>query len=141
MKNRIIITLPLLAVGCFIVYKIDYSVIWRYCSWSNQTLAMIALWTFSVYLKQRGRNFRITAIPAAFMTAVTITYFIVAPECLGFLWDRIGLSTALFYAIGDLSNVPEGTSYFIDGYTVTITGYGTITAVGGQVSKLDEEKP
>lgn len=98
-KNRLILTVPLLGAGC-VICGLDYNIVWRYFSWSNQTLAMIALWTFSAYLKQHGKNFRITAIPATFMTAVTITYFFVAPECLGFLWDRIGLSTALYYAIG-----------------------------------------
>lgn len=99
MRNRILLTIPLLVAGG-IICKLDYTVVWRYFSWSNQTLAMIALWTFSVYLKQHGRNFQITAIPAAFMTAVTISYFIVAPECLGFLWDKLGLSTAIYYPIG-----------------------------------------
>ena len=29
---------------------INYTVIWRYFSWTNQTLAMIVLWAASMYL-------------------------------------------------------------------------------------------
>ena len=48
-KNRLLITIPLLAVGGLltwfaIVYDNGFQTIWRYFSWSNQTLAMIALW-------------------------------------------------------------------------------------------------
>lgn len=95
MKNRLILTIPLLAAGC-VICGLDYNVVWRYFSWSNQTLAMIALWTFSVYLKMHGKNWQITAIPAAFMSAISVTYFLDAPECLGFLWDEIGISSAVY---------------------------------------------
>ena len=98
MRNRLILTVPLLAAGC-IICRLDYNIVWRYASWSNQTLAMIALWTFSVYLKQNGRNFQITAIPAAFMTAVSAAYFLAAPECLGMLWEKLGIDTAVYYPV------------------------------------------
>lgn len=99
-KNRILITLPLLAIGCLIVYKIDYSVIWRYFSWSNQTLAMIVLWVVSVYLADNKKKYIYTLLPAMFMTAVTVTYFIVAPECLGLLWNKINMSYDIYYPAG-----------------------------------------
>lgn len=99
-KNRILITLPLLAIGCLIVYKIDYSVIWRYFSWSNQTLAMIVLWVVSVYLADNKKKYIYTLFPAMFMTAVTVTYFIVAPECLGILWNKINMSYDIYYPAG-----------------------------------------
>lgn len=98
-RNRLILTIPLLAAGS-VICGLDYDVVWRYFSWSNQTLAMIALWTFSVYLKQQGRNYQITALPAAFMTSVSITYFLVAPECLGFIWEKIGIDNAIYYPAG-----------------------------------------
>jgi carbon starvation protein CstA len=58
----------------------DFSVIWRYFAWSNQTLAMIVLWTITVYLVQQRKFYWITLIPAVFMTAVTSTYLLFAPE-------------------------------------------------------------
>ena len=57
--------------------------IWRYFSWTNQTLAMIVLWAASMYLFKEKKNYWITAVPATFMSAVSSTYFILAPECLG----------------------------------------------------------
>jgi carbon starvation protein CstA len=41
-KNRLIITIPLLGAGAALT-QIDFNVLWRYFSWSNQTLAAIAL--------------------------------------------------------------------------------------------------
>ena len=49
MKKRLMLCVPLLAVGAFIGH-LDYAVVWRYFSWTNQTLAMIVLWTASMYL-------------------------------------------------------------------------------------------
>lgn len=79
---RLILAFPLLAAGYFISLA-DYSIVWRYFSWSNQTLAMIALWAGAVYLCRNvsaGAGF-IAAIPATFMSAVSVTYFCIAPEC------------------------------------------------------------
>lgn len=87
-RNRLILTIPLLGAGAAICYM-DYSVVWRYFSWSNQTLATIGLWAMTVYLKREKKNFLITLIPAIFMSAVTLTYFLVAPECLGAIWSRL----------------------------------------------------
>nr|MCR5468217.1 carbon starvation protein A [Lachnospiraceae bacterium] len=42
-RNRLLITVPLLALGS-ILTQLDFNVLWRYFSWSNQTLAMVSLW-------------------------------------------------------------------------------------------------
>ncbi len=81
-KNRLLVTIPLLAAGA-ILTQLDFNVLWRYFSWSNQTLAMIALWVVTAYLiktKPRKIVSLISALPATFMTAVTTTYIIMAPE-------------------------------------------------------------
>ena len=64
-----------------IISQLPYDVIWRYFSWSNQTLAMIVLWAATVYLRGKKRNYFLTLVPAVFMTAVSATYFLIAPEC------------------------------------------------------------
>lgn len=79
--KRLELSIPLLLSG-IIISQLPYDVIWRYFSWSNQTLAMIVLWAAAVYLYQQKRNYFITLIPAIFMTAVSGTYFLIAPECL-----------------------------------------------------------
>ena len=97
-KKRLLLTLPLLGIGAVICH-IDYSIVWRYFSWSNQTLAMIALWAASVYLAQNKKNFWLTAVPATFMSAVSATYFMAAGECMGLLWTPMGIPMSTYYPI------------------------------------------
>ncbi len=81
-KNRLIITLPLLAAGA-VLTQLDFNVLWRYFSWSNQTLAMIALWVATAYLLKECKyrfGSLITALPATFMSAVSLTYILMADE-------------------------------------------------------------
>lgn len=95
-KNRLILAVPLLLVGGFIS-QLDYTIVWRYFSWTNQTLAMIVLWTASMYLYLQKKNYWITVVPATFMSAVSATYFCMAKECLGLV---VKLPTSVAYAIG-----------------------------------------
>ena len=94
-SRRLIITIPLMLVGAALT-QINFDILWRYFSWANQTLAMMALWVATAYLV-RHENWRfsslITALPAAFMTAVTMTYILMAPE--GF-----SLSASIAYPLG-----------------------------------------
>ena len=107
-KNRLLLCVPVLGIGAFLgignaLGKIDYTIIWRYFSWTNQTLAMIVLWAASMFLFYEKKNYWITAVPATFMTAVSITYFMLGNECLGqFLNPAGGFNTALAYPVGIL---------------------------------------
>ncbi|MBQ9228698.1 MAG: carbon starvation protein A [Eubacterium sp.] len=93
-NNRLFITIPLLIVGGLLTWFAiandnGFQIIWRYFSWSNQTLAMIALWVSTAYLLKKGKRRSgslITALPATFMTAVSITYILMAQE--GFRLNR-----------------------------------------------------
>ncbi|MDK2823721.1 MAG: hypothetical protein PWQ67_443 [Clostridia bacterium] len=89
---RLQIAIPLFVIA-FLISRVDFNIIWRYFAWSNQTLAMIVLWTAAVYLKNIGKNFWIALVPATFMTAVTVTYIFQAPE-------GLSLSTTISYPIG-----------------------------------------
>ena len=94
-KNRLIVTLPLLAVAA-VLTQLDFNVLWRYFSWSNQTLAMISLWVATAYLLQKGRvriGSLVTALPATFMSAVSMTYILMADE-------GLRLKTAVAYPAG-----------------------------------------
>jgi carbon starvation protein CstA len=77
--NRLLISIPLFLIG-FLITRIDFSIIWRYFAWSNQTLAIIVLWTITVYLVNAKKNYLVTLLPALFMTAVTTSYLLSAPE-------------------------------------------------------------
>ncbi len=95
-RNRLVLTVPLLLAGA-VISQLDYAIVWRYFSWTNQTLAMIVLWTASMYLFLQKKNFWITAVPGTFMSAVSATYFCMAPECLGLV---VKLPVSVSYAIG-----------------------------------------
>ena len=111
-KQRMLVTFPLLGVGGVICH-LDYSMVWRYFSWSNQTLAMIALWAASVYLAQNGKNYKICSYPATFMTAVSVTYFFSAPECLGILWSAMGLGMSVYYPIAVVAGIAAAAGLFV----------------------------
>jgi carbon starvation protein CstA len=81
-KNRLMLTTPLFIIG-FLLTQVDFSIIWRYMAWSNQTLATIVLWTITIYLATERKLYWITLIPAIFMTAVVSAYLLVAPEGFG----------------------------------------------------------
>ena len=111
--NRLKLCIPVLGVGSFLgignaLGFINYTVIWRYFSWTNQTLAMIVLWAASMYLFKEKKNYWITAVPATFMSAVSSTYFVLAPECLGGLLNHktaegaAVYNTAVAYPVGIL---------------------------------------
>ena len=100
-RNRLLVTIPLLAAGGFLTWyslsnEQGFQTVWRYFSWSNQTLAMISLWVATAYLLKEGKHRTaslLTAVPAAFMSAVSLTYILMAGE--GF-----GLSRAIAYPAG-----------------------------------------
>lgn len=95
LPKRIAVTIPLLVVGA-VLTQLDFDVVWRYFSWSNQTLAMITLWAAAMYLVRSARKrwySLMCALPAAFMSAVSCTYILMADE--GFK-----ISSAIAYPIG-----------------------------------------
>jgi len=100
-RNRLVITIPLLVIGGLLTWfaitnNNGFQIVWRYFSWSNQTLAMISLWVATAYLLKTGTakyGTLITALPATFMSAVSMTYILMADE--GF---RVSSSVA--YPVG-----------------------------------------
>jgi carbon starvation protein CstA len=93
--SRFMIAIPLFAIGVVLCFM-DFTIIWRYFTWSNQTLATIALWTGAAYLSVHNKTHWIATIPATFMTCVIVSYILMAPE--GFRF-----SSGILYSIGILS--------------------------------------
>ena len=94
-RNRLIITIPLLGIGALLT-QLDFNVLWRYFSWSNQTLAMVSLWVATSYLLKKAKKpfySLMTACPATFMSGVSMTYILMAEE--GF-----SISKNIAYPIG-----------------------------------------
>jgi carbon starvation protein CstA len=95
-RNRLKLAVPLFAIGIALCF-IDFQIIWRYFTWSNQTLATVALWAGAVYLAKHGRNYWIALVPAVFMTAVATGYILCAPEGLGMPYE-VGLTAGIVAA-------------------------------------------
>ncbi len=89
--KRLLISLPIFVLA-FCIMLIDFSVLWRYFAWCNQTLAVFTLWAVTVYLARKDKAYIVTLLPAMFMTAVSVSYLIFAPSPEGF---GLGLPFAL----------------------------------------------
>ena len=85
-RNRMMIALPLFACVFGMVF-VDFNVVWRYFAWTNQTLAVFALWAGTIFLYKNAQTtkkypyaYLIALIPALFMTMVSVSYIFIAPE-------------------------------------------------------------
>jgi carbon starvation protein CstA len=95
--KRLLITIPIFGIAVLLT-EVDFAIIWRYFGWSNQMLAAVVLWAIAVYLKKQHKAFWFVLLPSAFMTAVVVTYILVAPEGLG-LDYMLSCGIGLFAAI------------------------------------------
>lgn len=77
--RRLLLCAPIFGIAIVLMF-VDFSIIWRYFAWTNQTLSVFTLWTITVYLARRKKLFILTLIPALFMTMVCSTYIVIAPE-------------------------------------------------------------
>ena len=87
-SKRLTISIPMF--GCAIALLIwqmenpnGFNVIWQYFGWANQTLSVFTLWTITVFLVQKKKNFYITLIPALFMTVVCSTFLLISKQAFG----------------------------------------------------------
>lgn len=74
-SSRLWIALPLFAISVALT-KVDFTILWRYFSWANQSTAVIALWVAAMYLFIAKKNYWIAMIPGTFMTMATMTYIL-----------------------------------------------------------------
>jgi carbon starvation protein CstA len=102
--NRLLVAAPLFVIAILLL-NLDFSIVWRYFAWTNQTLATVVLWTVTAYLIKESKFYWICLVPAVFMTAVVVTYIFIAPEGLRLSKEisyTVGISTALASFIGTL---------------------------------------
>lgn len=105
MSSRLWIALPLFVIS-FALTKIDFTILWRYFSWANQSTAVIALWVGTMYLFIAKKNYWIAMIPGIFMTMVTVTYILNAP--IGF-----GLSMTTSYIGAAIATIAVTVTFYI----------------------------
>lgn len=89
--KRLLVSVPIFIL-CFIIMLLPYDVLWRYFAWCNQALSVFTLWAVTVYLASRKRFYYISLVPALFMTCVTVSYILFAPEGFGnFIHEWLGI--------------------------------------------------
>ncbi|MBQ9640835.1 MAG: carbon starvation protein A [Bacteroidaceae bacterium] len=108
--KRILLSVPLFVLSG-ILMLLNFEVLWRYFAWSNQTLSVFTLWAITIWLSLRQRRGElnlacvlIPLVPALWMTLVSTTYILVAPE--GF-----NLEHTFSYCIGALVTIAFLGSY------------------------------
>lgn len=90
--KRLWICIPLFAVGIVLTF-VDFDVVWRYFSWTNQALATIVLWSIVAYMRQNRMKSILAAVPAVFMTYICSSFVFVSPQFAGMgptLWAYVG---------------------------------------------------
>lgn len=80
--RRLAIAIPVLGIGV-VLSQVNFTTIWNYLGWANQTLAGIVLWAAAAYLMRKGKLHWIATLPAVFITAASITFICWSPN-LGF---------------------------------------------------------
>ena len=99
-RNRLIISVPVFVVAYFLC-NFDFSTLWKYVGISNQVLASITLWAGAAYLVKKRKPHWMLSLPAVFLTAVCVTYFLIAPYKVGGLFlghtfsFTVGIAAAL----------------------------------------------
>ena len=110
-RKRLYICVPMFAITMGLLAfnisdKEGFNVIWNYFGWSNQTLSVFTLWTITVYLVLHKKCFWITFVPAVFMTTVSVTFLLIAKDC-------IGLEPVIGYTVGAIAAVASCVIFFL----------------------------
>ena len=98
-SKRLLVSIPIFVL-CFVIMLLPYEVVWRYFAWSNQVLSVFTLWAITIWLSDNKKNFYVTLLPAMFMTAVTSTYIMFAPEGFSLLTQSL-FGFKIGYAFSD----------------------------------------
>ena len=80
--KRLLISIPIFAIGLLLNF-IDFDVVWRYFSWTNQALATVVLWTIVVYHRREGYNIWVALLPAIFMTYICSSFVFISDQFFG----------------------------------------------------------
>lgn len=99
-SKRLLVSIPIFVL-CFVIMLLPYEVVWRYFAWSNQVLSVFTLWAMTIWLSDNKKNFYVTLLPAMFMTAVTSTYIMFAPEGFSLLTQSLfGFKIGYVFSVG-----------------------------------------
>ncbi|MBE6524919.1 MAG: carbon starvation protein A [Thermoplasmata archaeon] len=97
--KKVVLITGILLIPVIFLCTIDFSVLWNYFSWLNQTLACLMLWTAVVFVLSYRNHINYAlfiAIPAVFMTMVTSSFILHANIGLGLDYNISMILGALF---------------------------------------------
>lgn len=96
-SSRLLIVIPVFAVAFVLTFvmKDEFARIWKFVGISNQALAAITCWTIAMYLGLKGKSHLMMSLPALFLTAVCVTYLLVAPHSGGGLALPVRISVII----------------------------------------------
>ena len=77
--SRLKLAVPLFLIAFGLTF-VDFSLIWRYFAWSQLIVATIVLFSASVYLMKKEKQYLIALTPAVVCTLIAFAYILQAPE-------------------------------------------------------------
>ena len=106
-RKRLYICVPMfLATMGLLIWQLEnkdgFNIIWKYFGWANQTLSVFTLWTITVYLALKRKNYWISLIPATFMTIISATFLCISKQALHLDADIsyfIGIGIGCFFVL------------------------------------------
>jgi len=125
LKTRLMISIPVFAIAFFIT-QVNFAMIWRYFTFSNQLLAAFVLWTAVAYLYQNVRNFWIAGVPGLLLTGTLVGYMLTAKEFPFQLSKNIAMiaasiiGLAILYFLMTLSSKPRKNTGSISGDPIEV---------------------
>ena len=107
-KKAFLLALPIFAVVAAVLYfaKTDangFSLLWRYFSWANETIAVFAFAMISVYMMRTALPYLMALLPGTFYMYIVATYIFHAKIGFGLSWDIsyvLAAVASVAYAVG-----------------------------------------
>jgi len=103
LRNRFMLTLPLIVLVSLLLWWSNsdaqsFKWLWNYFAWGNQVLAVFTLFTATVWLMRRKKNFLIALLPGVFMMFVVTSFILWTSPVHKLPWG-FGLDLQLAYSL------------------------------------------
>ncbi len=114
-SNMLVLASTIFAVVAAVLYyaKTDasgFSILWRYFSWANETIAVFAFAMISVYMIKNNLPYLMAVIPGTFYMYIVSTYILHAPIGFGLSYTISYILAAICAALYAVSIVKFGKS-------------------------------
>ena len=102
-KNSFTLAVIIFSIVAGVLYyaKTDasgFSILWRYFSWANETIAVFAFAMIAVYMMKNNMPYIMAIIPGSFYMYIVSSYILHAPIGLGLSWT-VSYILAVFFTV------------------------------------------